>query len=80
MTDPEGVGAEGYYDAVAPKVEGHPEGDFEGVFAAGVMGWGYETPIGTVPMGPTDPDEVLDFIEELEKPWPKEDPRRGDDR
>lgn len=70
------VEAEGYYEKVAPKVGMGPEGTWEGVFAAGIMGWGLETPVGTVPMGPTDPDGVLDFIEELAKPWPKEDPRR----
>ena len=73
MTDSEGVGAEGYYEVVAPKVTS--EG-WENISASNLTGWGWETPVGIVPMGLMKPNEVLDFIEETTKPWPKADPRR----
>ena len=68
--DTEGV--EEYYEEVAPKVSS------EGwnIAASNLLGWGWETPVGTVPMGLMEPNEVIDFIESATKPWPKADPRR----
>lgn len=68
--------AKDYYEDLAPKVEGTPKGEWHWVEAAFEAGWGWETPVGVIPFGPTPPEEVLDFLEEMEKPWPKADPRR----
>lgn len=73
--NPEGT-AEDYYEALAPIVSGSPFGTWDRIEAASEGGWGWETPVGVIPFGPTPPKEVLDFLEEMEKPWPKADPRR----
>lgn len=70
--------AQSFYEAVGPKVDGTPKGGWRGIAASNLLGWGWETPVGTVPMGLMEPGEVLDFLEAAEKPWPKEDPRRGE--
>jgi hypothetical protein len=68
--------AEEYYEEVGAIYDGPFKADGWNLLASGISGWGYKTPVGVIPMPPMEPNEVLDFVEELEKPWPAEDPRR----
>lgn len=62
------------------KVAGGVEDHWDRIGEAPCKGWIWMTPAGAIPLQPMKGDEVLQFLEEMTKPWPKDDPRRGSEQ